>query len=247
MITFLPKSISKIQVLPLIEKIIESILIGLAKIFGFWKYPLIHDPDKLNAINNAYFAYKVDKNVTKGQKGKNLEEYFATHQVKPLKMLPHGFETKSSLSLSSVGDLMNARGSENSKDKFYEKVHDLIFSADVSIANLESTLTRDKIDKTTFTLDEMPKINATPDQYKALKGHQDKQYTIFQLANNHILDCGWQGFETTLDQLEQDGILYYGVNKTQEEQKKALIYETEGFKLGFIQQGGYKKQTWNHP
>lgn len=54
------------------------------------------------------------------------------------------------------------------------------------------------------------------------------------MANNHILDAGWQGLKTTIDQLDQDGILYYGINKTKNNQKKTLIFEKNDFKIGFI-------------
>jgi len=133
-----------------------------------------------------------------------------------------------------VGDLMNASGTENSEGKFYANVSDLIFGADVSIANLESTLTSSEVQETTFTADETPTINATPEQYNALKGHDGRQYTFFHTANNHILDCGMEGFETTHDVIEADGFHYVGTNRKPEDYKKGRITTSNGIKFGFV-------------
>ena len=136
--------------------------------------------------------------------------------------------------MSAVGDLMNARGTENSVDKFYAHVTDLIFGADISIANLESTLTKDEVQKTTFSADETPTINATPEQYNALKGHDGHQYTLFHTANNHILDCGKEGFDTTHDVIEADGFQYVGTNRRPEDHKKGRLISSNGITFGFV-------------
>jgi len=80
----------------------------------------------------------------------------------------------------------------------------------------------------------MPKINATEEQYLALKGHQDQQYTILNTANNHIIDCGSEGVETTLNRLTSDQIYNVGTQLTPEEANSPLIIVVGGITLGFI-------------
>ncbi len=189
MISFLPKHLSELQAQSLKQRVIESILFGLARILGFWKYPMIHDPELLNTLHNAYWAYKAVTPVIKGQKGKSLEKYFSVHREKPLNLVPKNFKKKTYLRLSSTGDLISGRGIEDSRNRFYEKVQDLIFSADISLSNLELTLTREAIRETIFSADEMPEINATLDQYNALKSHQNKNYTIFNFGKQSYIGC----------------------------------------------------------
>ena len=99
-------------------------------------------------------------------------------------LLPERFQSETTERISAVGGLMNAKGVENSVGKFYAKVEELIFAADISIANLESTLTNGNVPNGGR------QINASPELFNALKGHADKQYTVFCTANNHILDRG---------------------------------------------------------
>jgi poly-gamma-glutamate synthesis protein (capsule biosynthesis protein) len=102
------------------------------------------------------------------------------------------------------------------------------------MANFESTLTRGEIGGFILPDGEEPKINATLEQYQAFKGHEGRQYTILQTANNHILDRGMEGFDTTHDQLDSDGILYLGTNRTPDAQRKGLIVTSGGLRLGFV-------------
>ena len=78
------------------------------------------------------------------------------------------------------------------------------------------------------------KINATNEQYNAFKGHKGMQYSVFNTANNHILDCGMEGFNTTHDRLEAEGFFYVGTNRTPKARRKSLIITTNGVKFGFV-------------
>jgi poly-gamma-glutamate synthesis protein (capsule biosynthesis protein) len=129
---------------------------------------------------------------------------------------------------------MNAKGTENSDGKFYARVSDLIFGADISIANLESTLTSGEVKEIAFSAEETPTINATPEQYNALKSHEGRQYTIFHTANNHILDYDMEGFETTHDVIEADGFQYVGTNRSPEDHSKGRLLTSNGIKFGFV-------------
>jgi poly-gamma-glutamate synthesis protein (capsule biosynthesis protein) len=202
----------------------------MADIFGFWRYPSDLDPDQWRKlVNDIYWCYKSAKPIIKPEKGSGLQAYFAEkrRQIgRPL--LPEGFQGETSVEISAVGDLMKAKGIENSEGKFYAKVAELIFEADISIANLESPPTSAKTTRSGWT------IQSTREQFNALKGHNGKQYTVFSTANNHILDRGIEGFNTTHDQLEAEGFLHMGTNRSSEAQKKCLIITVNGMKFGLV-------------
>jgi poly-gamma-glutamate synthesis protein (capsule biosynthesis protein) len=203
----------------------------LANIFGVWRYPADRGSgiSSKKILNRMYWHHKRTNPIIKPEKGSELEAYFSEkrRQIEQ-PHLPEGFQGERSVSISAVGDLMNAKGIENSEDKFYAKVKELIFNADISIANLESTLTSGKVVNTGL------QINATPKQFNAFKGHKGEQYTVFCTANNHMLDRGMEGFNSTHDRLEAEGFYYVGTNRSPEAQKKGLIIDSNGLKFGLV-------------
>jgi len=207
------------------------IVFKLADIFGFWRYPVDRDPDQYSQkiLTRMNWFYKNRKPIVKAEKGSELEAYFTeTRRQIHQPLLPEGFQREMSARISAVGDLMCAKNLENSVGKFYAKVSELIFNADISIANLESALTKAKNTCSGY------KIQSTREQFDAFKGHNDKQYTVFCTANNHILDRGMEGFNTTHEQLKAEGFYYVGTNRTPEARKKGLILNSEGIKFGFV-------------
>jgi poly-gamma-glutamate synthesis protein (capsule biosynthesis protein) len=209
----------------------------LADLFGFWKRPVRINPDPVNypkGMLGPYWMYKARKPILLPEKGSRLDEYFASRSNSGVALLPDGFRLERRVTLSAVGDLMNAAGTENSKGVLYSGIADLIFDADISFANLESTLTTGEVIQDDWSADETPKINASPAQFDALKGHEGRHFTVLQTANNHILDCGMEGFDTTHDILEAEGILYVGTNRRPEDHERSLIVEKNGLKIGFV-------------
>jgi poly-gamma-glutamate synthesis protein (capsule biosynthesis protein) len=218
-------------------KLVFNPVFKLAEIFGFWRYPSCIPKFRLKVwilneyLNYMYWCYKSAKPIIKSEKGSKLEVYFAKQHLQINRsLLPKGFQAQKFVKISTVGDLMPAKGIENSKDKFYAEVEELIFNADISIANLEFAFTSDKLVPKWHRF----KIRATPKHYDAIKGHKSRQYTVFNTANNHITDWGMDGFNTTLDQLEADGVYYVGTNRSPEDQKKGLIITSNGVKFGFV-------------
>jgi len=98
-------------------------------------------------------------------------------------LLPKGIQSEKSVAISAVGDLMNAKGMENSAGKFYANVAELIFEADISIVSLESTLTTANLDPQ-YQITHY-QINATSEQFDALKDHKGRQYTVYCT----VFDC----------------------------------------------------------
>lgn len=209
-------------------------LFGLADWFGFWKFPPAVDYDVLSDYVLLVWFYTSGRPIIRAERGSGLEAFFARQRQDASPALPAGFQTQAVTTLTAVGDLMCSGALDHAGQDYYRNVADLIFTADISFANLESTLTAGEIEKPIQRVDENPKINATPQQYETVSGYQGRKYSIFQLANNHILDNGLEGVLTTCQRLDADGIPYIGINHQPDEQNQGRIFEMHGLRLGFV-------------
>jgi len=63
---------------------------------------------------------------------------------------------------------------------------------------------------------------------------KDYNFSIFSLANNHILNFGEKGLENTFHLLDQAGIQYVGAGKNFSEAHQAKIIEKNNIKFAFL-------------
>lgn len=221
--------------IPGLLRFIVKILHGSADIFGYWKYPsqkAAADFEDWSLLDKIRWGYKSKNPVSRGEKGAQVEAFFKNKQENF--SLPRGFEEKYSVTFSAVGDLIKVKGLENSRDRLYEKVVDLIFDKDISYANLESQLSRQEVGEIKFSAKEPPPLCLTKEQYDAIKGHQGKRFTLMHTACNHTFDAGLEGLAATLAQLEEDHILDLGTNRHPPGQQQGRVIETKGIKIGFV-------------
>lgn len=67
-----------------------------------------------------------------------------------------------------------------------------------------------------------------------LKDIFDSNLLAVCLANNHILDYGLEGLDSTLRELESEGIRYFGLNKPEDGSMNPHILEFNGMKVAFM-------------
>jgi hypothetical protein len=210
--------------------------------FGFWKRPsrkAAADFEDMSLLHKIYWGYKSRNPIIKMEKvtddSEPLETIF-TSDFNPNRSieLPPGFEQMHTVTFGAVGDMIKVEGLENSSDFLYESVADLIFDKDISFGNLESQLTSKGIGGYTFSDKDTPPLCCSIDQYDALRKHNGKSFTALQLANNHTMDMGVEGLETTLKRLEKDNIMDIGTNRRPDEREKGRIVEKNGIRIGFI-------------
>jgi poly-gamma-glutamate capsule biosynthesis protein CapA/YwtB (metallophosphatase superfamily) len=182
----------------------------------------------------AYWIHKTEQPITRAMQGTSIEQDLRPFRRTRFELLPPSLLAKEKWTLSAVGDLMCTRGLENSRDSLYADVGNLVFGADITYANLESTLTTGEIVPLRVSLNESPRINVTPAQYETLIFHRGRRFDVVQLANNHILDCGMEGIETTLAQLQRDGIEQVGVNASARAAAEPRVTEHRGLKIGWV-------------
>jgi poly-gamma-glutamate synthesis protein (capsule biosynthesis protein) len=142
------------------------------------------------------------------------------------------------LELVAVGDIMLSRTVEERTEVCgstypFEGVAELLRGADITIGNLECplSLVGDPIDKRYL-------FRAHPQNAEALTW---AGVDAVNLANNHVLDFGQEGFEQTLEALESAGVAYLGAGPTSVEAHSPWIVEAKGKRIAFL---AYAASRW---
>lgn len=133
--------------------------------------------------------------------------------------------------ISAVGDIMvhesqwlsQAIGPDNYyfHDNF-ARVKEIFTSDDLSIANLETTINENR------PISSYPRFNSPDALLDALS------YAGFDLigtANNHSMDTGMNGILSTIDELEERNLSYFGTHK-EPDAKKHVLKILNGMKIG---------------
>ncbi len=135
------------------------------------------------------------------------------------------------LELVAVGDILLDRDVSTKIDRFgvgypFEKVADVLSSADITFGNLECPLS----EKGTKVI--KPYVfQAKPDSAQCLvKAGLD----VVSLANNHTMDCGRTGLVETMETLRQSDIRWCGAGRNREEAEAATVVEVKGIKVAFV-------------
>lgn len=126
------------------------------------------------------------------------------------------------IKLLAVGDIFLQ--SKNGKNPF-EKVKGVLKGKDILFGNLETALSNKGNEKEKAVC-----LYTSPKKVKYIK---KAGFDILNLANNHILDLGIEGFNETLEVLSWNGIQFIGVTN-QKFSNRYLIIEKRGIKLGFL-------------
>lgn len=116
-----------------------------------------------------------------------------------------------------------------SADLFNDEIIDFFKSSDLNIVNMEcpvvETGTLEKIKKTG------PHLCTDENIFNLLK---EINIHVVTLANNHILDYGFDGINATLNGCLKNGILTTGAGKNIKEASKPVIIEKKGIRIALI-------------
>lgn len=138
------------------------------------------------------------------------------------------------MKMSVIGDIMchNSQYKDayinNNYDFSYvfEDIKKYIDSADISIGNLETTFAGSAKGYSNY-----PRFN-TPEQLA--NNLKDFGIDVVSTANNHCLDTGYFGLDSTLNFLDEVGISHTGTSRSKEEQDTVLIKDVNGIKIAFL-------------
>jgi len=124
--------------------------------------------------------------------------------------------------LLAVGDI--SLRSKNGNNPF-KKVKRAFKEKDILFGNLETVLSNKGKE-----VEKAVPLHTSPYKVKYLK---DASFDIFNLANNHLLDLGIEGFNENLEVLSRNGIKFIGV-ANQRFNNSYSVVEKSGVKLGFL-------------
>lgn len=142
-------------------------------------------------------------------------------------------DQSSNISIRALGDIMfhgpqvRAAQTDDGYDfsENFKAVSNYLSEADITIANLETTLSGEDKGYSGY-----PRFN-TPDQ--ALKAIEDAGIDVLSVANNHIADKGLYGYDRTLDKIIESPMEYIGGIKNDGESQFKVL-EVNGLKLALI-------------
>ena len=138
--------------------------------------------------------------------------------------------------MSATGDIMchltNIKNAYNSTSKDYDfsnvfkNISTYTSNADITVGNLETTFAGKSRGYTGYPTFNTPEVLGT--------NLRDIGFDVICTANNHSMDKGYSGIESTLNFLDDYGLDHYGTARSEEEQDTILIKDVNGIKIAFL-------------
>lgn len=161
---------------------------------------------------------------------------------------PTSASPPSPVTLAVVGDIMLTRGvgdrmEREGTEAVLAGVGEDLIDADVTIGNVESPVGQggDPANKRYTFLAEADAIDVLT----------DGGFDVVSLANNHILDRGVIGMQSTQELLDQAGIKHAGAGADESAARAPVIVETQGMRIAFLsylntesERGGFETEAW---
>ena len=140
------------------------------------------------------------------------------------------------INMVATGDIMchltNIKNAYNSTSKSYdfsnvfENIKDYTLNADITIGNLETTFAGASRGYTGYPTFNTPEVLG--------KNLRDIGFDVICTANNHSMDKGYSGVESTLNFLDEYGLDHMGTARSNEEQDTILVKDVNGIKIAFL-------------
>lgn len=140
------------------------------------------------------------------------------------------------INIAAIGDIMchntQYQDAYNTTTKNYDfsyvfdEVKYYIQTADLAIGNLETTFTGSNVGYSGYHT-----FNTPEELAQNLK---DIGMDVLTTANNHSLDKGYKGIESTIKYLDAADIAHTGTFTSKEEQNNILIKNVKGIKIAFL-------------
>ena len=138
--------------------------------------------------------------------------------------------------LATTGDIMchntNFQDAYNSSTKSYDfsyyftDIKQYLQEADITVGNLETTLSGAKRGYSGYPTFNTPEILA--------KNLKSAGFNLVTTANNHCMDKGYSGIESTIDFLDEADLAHTGTFKSKKDQETILIKNVKGVNIAFL-------------
>ena len=212
--------------------VIHIILILLVALFIFAFFKNIFsksDTTKISDSGNNISTKRVENKMEENSVTNNSESQpNSTNTTIPDKDI--------TFSMAVTGDIMchntNFQDAYNSSTKSYDfsyyftDVKNYLQKADITIGNLETTFAGAKRGYSGYPTFNTPEILA-----KNLKA---AGFNVVSTANNHCMDKGYSGIESTINFLDEADIAHTGTFKSKKDQETILIQNVKGVNIAFL-------------
>ena len=116
---------------------------------------------------------------------------------------------------------------------FGNEILELFENSNLSLANLEGSFT----DGNMSIKKSGPNIKASR---KSFEGYSKLKLNCVSMANNHIMDYGIEGLNSTIELLKQAQIDYFGAGYDLHEARQPFVFEYEGIRIGLYSCAEYE-------
>ena len=150
-----------------------------------------------------------------------------------LLLLPHiSLARPEGVVISAVGDIMLAGSARPTLERHgydypFAATRDILKKSDIAIGNLEAPIA----DRGSEFRDKKYRFKCAPDSARALR---DAGFSLLTLANNHILDFGATGLQSTVRYLDGYGIRHCGAGSTLNAARTPVIITVNGKRVAFL-------------
>ena len=138
--------------------------------------------------------------------------------------------------MAATGDIMchltNVKNAYSSTTKDYDftnvfkNIAKYTQNADITVGNLETTFAGSSRGYTGYPTFNTPEVLG--------KNLRDIGFDVICTANNHSMDKGYSGLESTLNFLDEYGLGHYGTARSEKEQDTVLVKDVNGIKIAFL-------------
>lgn len=138
--------------------------------------------------------------------------------------------------MAATGDIMchltNVKNAYSSSTKDYDftnvfkNIAQYTKNADITVGNLETTFAGSSRGYTGYPTFNTPEVLG--------KNLRDIGFDVICTANNHSMDKGYSGLESTLNFLDEYDLGHYGTARSAEEQDTILVKDVNGIKIAFL-------------
>jgi len=217
------------------EALAIDVVATFFKCTGRWRYPAraSGDLETMRFLDKVYWLHKSGRPIRRAARGSGLEAFFRDQDAEALS-LPERFDVECELSVSAVGDLMSHPYLARSDGSLYQDVAELIFGADIAMANLECVVCPAPDSPMEFTMTSGPALVLAEEPFRVVTGFGTRKYGFVAAACNHSLDFGEEGVASTIHALRARGIAFHGINESEEDATRATILDRNGLRLGLV-------------
>ena len=212
-----------------ISRIFALAIIFLILILLFFIFkPKTKNSDDLNISNTNSNMQTVAENNVQNSTANNTTVNNSTEKS--------SMQEDATFTMAVTGDIMchntMYQDAYNSSTKsydfsyFFDDVKQHIQTADIAVGNLETTFAGSKVGYSGYPTFNTPEVLA--------KNLKQAGFDVVSTANNHCMDKGYKGIESTIDFLDEADLAHTGTFKSKEDQEKILIKNVKGVSIAFL-------------